>query len=107
METSPENLRAAMTGAYLIAADMEDVLAKIADAAKALILISMAKGFDGFVAAAVHGLADTITTATDQARQMSEQITKKTWAHCDNLETASDLPSRRNPDVRSILPDDA
>ena len=85
-------MRTNVTAAYLIAADMEDVLAKIADASKALILISMAKGLDGFVAAAVHGLADTITTATDNARQMVEDIASKTWASCQGLEADSDLP---------------
>jgi hypothetical protein len=57
---------------------MEDVLAKIADASKALILISMVKGIDGFVAAAIHGLADTIASATDSALQMAEDITRNT-----------------------------
>ena len=76
MQISPDG-----ASAFHIAADMEDVLAKIAAAAKALILISMAKGIDEHVATAVHGLGETIASATDDARQMAEDITRKTWGY--------------------------
>jgi hypothetical protein len=71
---------------------MEDVLSKIADAAKALILISMAKGIDEQVAAAVHGLGETIASATADARQMAEDITRKTWGYSHRTEPNSDPP---------------
>ena len=59
---------------------MDEVLVKIADVSKALILISIAKGIDESVAAAVHGLSKTIAGATDSARQMVENFNRKPWA---------------------------
>ena len=68
------------TSAFHTAADMDEVLVKIADVSKALILISIAKGIDESVAAAVHGLSKTIAGATDSARQMVENFNRKPWA---------------------------
>ena len=100
MEALPAQVRADVTASYLIAADMEDVLSKIADATKALILISMAKGIDEHVAAAVHGLGETIASATDDARQMAEDITRKTWGYFQPTEPNSDLSHPPEPRSR-------
>lgn len=95
MHTRPD-----VEAAYLTAADMEDVLARIAAASKALILISMAKGLDDCVAAAVHGLADTIATATDDARHMAEDIARKTWGYCHGPKTQSGAARTTQQSVR-------
>jgi hypothetical protein len=95
MQISPDG-----ASAFHIAADMEDVLSKIADAAKALILISMAKGIDEHVAGAVHGLGETIANATDDARQMAEDITRKTWGYFQPTEPNSDLSHPPQPRSR-------
>ncbi len=69
-----------VTSAYLIAADMEEALARIPHAPKVLMLISMAKGLDEEIIGAVQGLTSIIATSSDDAGRMAENIARKALA---------------------------